>query len=532
MVALTGTAHSAEPAQGQGAPAPSQNPPPAAGGAPAAAPSARFDVSEYRVLGNTVLTNRDIETVLYPLLGEHKTIEDVQTARGALEKAYHDRGFATVFVDIPEQDINERIIRLKVTEARLNTVHINGARYFSEGKILAALPAATPGAVLNFTEFQKQLTQVNVQTADRAVVPVLKAGPVPGTVDMNLKVNDHVPLHGSLELNNQYTPDTRVLRAIASLSYSDLFQNFDTLSAQYQAAPQEVSQVHVVAINYAWGSLPAALHPSLYFIDSNSDVPTVGTIGVLGAGTIYGARLTFPMGDALIPTQTVALGIDYKHFRESIGLEGSPPAITPISYVNLSLAYSGLWSSDLLQGSLSATANFGARGIPNNPTTFANKRFKGRPNYSDLKLDASLLMHLPKGFQLQLRADGQFAPEPLITNEDYSITGADGVRGYLEAEVLSDDGFRTSAQLQSPTFSWHQRQWVDGFVFFDYGRADFVDPLPGEPSTTELRSWGTGVHVLPGQSINGLLTWANPLVDGPDTRRGEWRVLFVVRSSF
>jgi hypothetical protein len=69
-------------------------------------------------------------------------------------------------------------------------------------------------------------------------------------------------------------------------------------------------------------------------------------------------------------------------------------------------------------------------------------------------------------------------------------------------------------------------------VFFDAGRTDAVYPLPGEPGTTELRSWGAGLHVLPGQPINGLLTWADPLSDGPITHRGEWRVLFVIRGSF
>jgi hemolysin activation/secretion protein len=71
------------------APVPS---PPSANAKPAAA-EAHFDVHEYRVLGNTVLPIRDIETVLYPLLGDHKTLADVEVARAALEKTYHERGF-------------------------------------------------------------------------------------------------------------------------------------------------------------------------------------------------------------------------------------------------------------------------------------------------------------------------------------------------------------------------------------------------------------------------------------------------------
>ena len=517
VLTLDGTIHAAEQTAGQ---------------PPASAPTARFDIHEYRVLGNTVLSNRDIESVLYPLLGDHKSIDDVQVARTVLEKTYHDHGFATVFVDIPEQDVKDQIVRLKVTEGRLNSVRITGARYFSEGKILAALPAAVPGQVPNLTELQRQLTAINVESADRAVVPVLKAGPTPGTLDLALNVNDHLPVHGSLEINNQNTPDTRVLRLIGSLSYNNLFQTFDSVSAQYQVSPQEVSQVNVLALNYAWGTPLAGFHPSVYFINSNSNVPTVGTIGVLGAGQIFGARFAFPMTDAAVPTQTVTLGIDYKHFRETIGLDGAPAVITPISYLNLSLGYTGFYSSDWWQGSLGTTANFGPRGIPNNPQTFADKRYRGRPNYFYLKIDSSWTAHLPKGFQLLLRANGQFAPEPLITNEDYTITGADGVRGYLEAEVLADTGYKGTVQFQSPFARWGTRQLGDLFMFFDAGRTDFVNPLPGEPQTTELRSWGAGLDVLPGQSVNGVLTWADPLSDGPNTHRGDWRVLFVIRSSF
>jgi hemolysin activation/secretion protein len=139
---------------------------------------------------------------------------------------------------------------------------------------------------------------------------------------------------------------------------------------------------------------------------------------------------------------------------------------------------------------------------------------------------------LPKGFQLILRADGQFAEEPLITNEDYSISGADGVRGYLEAEVLADKGLKGSVQLQSPIAQVRTLPLGDVFVFYDAGRANIIDPLSGEPASTVLRSWGAGLNLLPGKWINGLVTWADPLADGPTTRRGASRVLFVVRGSF
>ncbi len=498
---------------------------------------AYFNVHEYRVLGNTTLANRDIERILYPLLGDHKSLTDVEAARSSLEKAYHDRGFATVFVDIPEQDVADEIVRLKVTEGRLNEVHISGARYFSERKIVAALPSATAGTVPNVPVLQQELSAVNIVTADRSVVPILKAGPLPGTVDLALKVDDHLPVHGSLELDNAYTPYTEPLRATASLSYTDLFNDLDSIAVQYQVTPQNTSQVSVLAANYAWGTLSNGLRPSIYFVDSNSNVPAVSTLGVLGKGQVYGAKLTFPLTQDLGAPHTFTFGIDYKHFLESISVaaqdSGAPELVnTPISYTNLSFTYNGNWSTGPLQGTLSTAADFGPRGAPNNPEAFANKRYKAAPNYFYVKLDGTLYVPLPVGFHLVLKADGQFAVAPLITNESFSITGSSAVRGYLEAESLSDSGVVGSVQLQSPIWRVKAFPVADGFVFFDAGQAHVIDPLPGEPVDTTLRSVGAGFDLFPGKFVTGSLTWAYPLANGPNTSRGDSRFLFIVRGAF
>jgi hemolysin activation/secretion protein len=253
---------------------------------------------------------------------------------------------------------------------------------------------------------------------------------------------------------------------------------------------------------------------------------------VLGKGQIAGARVAYFTDESPTAPQSITLGVDYKHFRQTISLASTPGVNTPITYTNFSVAYAGSWSSDIVSGSLGSAANFGARGTPNDPSTFANKRYQGHPNYFYIKLDGSIVAHLPAGFQLVFRGDGQLAVEPLITNEDFSITGADGVRGYLEAEVLADKGLKGSVQFQSPTARVHSFPLGDLFVFYDAGRANIIDPLPNEPASTVLRSWGAGLNLLPSYWLNGVLTWADPLRTGPNTRRGDSRILFVVRGSF
>lgn len=509
----------------------------------------RFNVLEYRVVGNTVLGIRDIERLLYPLLGVDKSLKDVEAARTALETLYHDRGYGTVFVDIPPQTVSDGIVRLRVTEGRVEREQISGAHYFPERDVIAALPAAKPGTVLQLSKLQEELAAVNLQTPDRSVVPVLKAGSAPGTVDLALKVNDNLPLHGSLEFNNQASLDTDSLRAVASLSYSDMFGRFDSLSLQYQTTPQKLDQVRVFAANYMWRPLASGLQPSLQYINSNSNVAAVGTLGVLGIGEITGLRLAYPFVTEEASNQSVTFGMDYKHFRNLINVNATTADDTPITYLNLSFAYAGLWRSDPLLTTFVLAANAGPRGGVNNQNEFANDRNQARDNYFYLRGDLALEFKLPADFRLRLRTAGQAAAEPLITNENFSIAGADGVRGYLESEVLGDKGIKETIQFTTP--GWHAlgRVLGDAYTFFDEGRTWVLDSLACEPTGTglHLRSWGGGFDILPGQRVTGSLTWAKALdsatdlgatasggcpASGPATLAGQSRLLFLLRGSF
>jgi hemolysin activation/secretion protein len=479
-----------------------------------------------------VLEGRDIERALYPLLGEHKTLADVEVARKALEQLYHDRGFGTAFVDIPPQTVKDGLVRLRVTEGVLESRTIHGAKYFPERGVLVQLPAAAPGQVLQLSKLQTELGAVNSQTPDRTVVPVLKAGSEPGTVDLSLTVNDSLPVHGSLELNNQATLDTHPLRSIASLSYNDLFGRLDTLALQYQFTPQQPDQVRVFAFNYVSHPFESGLQPSLSYINSNSNVPTAGTLGVLGIGEITSAKIAYPVLTEPGSVQSVSVEIDYKHFRNTIAQNATTELDTPITYLNLSAGYSGNWYSNWQNTSFTLTLNGGPRHAVNSAESFENDRYKGRANYFDLRADLSTLFSLPAGFGLRLRAAGQGATDPLIVNEDFSLAGVDAVRGYLEAEELVDAGIKGTVQLYSPRWRWASRTVLDGYIFYDAGKGRIYDALPEQPGTITLRSWGVGADLFPGEKFTASATWAKALDTASQTLAGSSRVLFIVRGSF
>src|SRR5450830_6464 len=137
-----------------------------------------FDILEFQVEGNTKLSNVQIEAAVYPQMGEKKTIADVEKARESLEKAYHSAGYLTVLVDIPEQDVDKKTVKLNVTEGKVGHLRI---------KELA--PSVQEGEVPHVPTVQADIARLN-RTSDKRVTPVMKAGKVFGTVDVDLKVED------------------------------------------------------------------------------------------------------------------------------------------------------------------------------------------------------------------------------------------------------------------------------------------------------------------------------------------------------
>lgn len=499
-----------------------------------------FDVWEYRVLGNTVLSPADIETAVYPKLGPGRTLADVEEVRTTLEKLYRDRGFGAVFVDIPEQEVNSGIVRIKVTEGRLSRVRISGARYFSNGRIREALPALTPGDVLELPELQQQLNALNRQSPDRQVTPVLKPGRAPGSVDVDLKVQDALPAHGGVEVNDRYTANTSRTRASVNLSFDNLFQSFHRLSLQYQTAPEEPDETRVLAATYIAPIANTGNILAVYAVDTNSDFASVGAIGplsVLGSGRIYGARLIAMLPETGGYSHNFSFGGDYKDFADSILQPEGPADTTPIQYMHWTAQYSGTFRTEHTLTAFNVGPNFGIRGLGNDPEEFGYKRFKAKANYFYLSADAQHERPLLWGTRAFVRIAGQYTTDPLISNEQFAAGGADSVRGYLESAEMGDNGAYGTLELRMPQLSRllpESLQQSYAFVFYDAAVLGILDPLTvdGEKdSRNDIRSWGAGLR-WNGFGLSADLDWAYPLRDTDHTLSGDSRVHFRLRYDF
>lgn len=490
-----------------------------------------FDIMEFRVLGNSVLAQRVIETAVYPFLGHGKSLLTVQQARDALAAAYRDAGFNTVLVDIPEQSVDAGIVRLRVTEGKVETVHINGAHYFSERQVLQELPSLKPGVVPAFPQLQDELSQLASEARDRQVTPVLKAGDQPGLVAIDLKVQDRAPLHGSLQLDNRYTASTAQGRLTGVLSYENMFQRAETLSVQYETAPQAPSQVRVWALTYLGRTPSPDWTWTAYAVRSNSDVAAIGTLSVIGDGKVLGLRLTRSARAIDAWSNAITLGVDYKDFNQAVTLPASGPAETPIRYLVWSAQYAANRPGERFDTAASVALNFAVQNVGARDAEFDFSRYAAHASFYYLRASDSMSYRFWRKAELGLRFGYQYTNVPLVNNEQFALGGVDSVRGYLEAESLDDQGFDASIELRAPPITYKGGR-ISVYSFFDAATGRIVQPLPNQAARTDLESWGLGFRGSPVSGLDASLDWANTLRKGPQTPSGEHRFQFSVRYGF
>jgi len=515
-------------------PAPASSTPAASTPAtPTHAQPSKFDVNEFIVRGNTTLQSLDIEKAVYPFEGPGRTLNDVNAARDALQKVYQDKGYQSVVVELPQQQVKNGVIVLQVVEAKVGRLRVEGAKYNSPLDIREAVPALAEGSVPDFTAAQQQLTDLN-KSPDRQVIPVLKPGTLPQTVDVDLKVDDQSPAHGSIEVNNDQSPDTSVLRTVASLSYSNLWQLGHVISGSFLLAPQHPQDAEVYSFSYLaplqgtnWSLLATVFH-------SNSNVASLGGTNVLGRGTSFGLSAIYALPSTETYSHSVSVEIDHKHFEENDTIAGETSS-APLTYVPVTFSYNGQLNRKNSQTMLSASITTDIRGIGSDADAFDNKRFDATADFIYGKFSVNHTQDFDHDIQLNGRVSAQFANSPLVSSEQFSAGGINTVRGYLESEDTGDSGVISSVELRSPSLA----KYVGGDVnewrfltFVDAAHLWLLSPLPEQTSSFNMISAGLCTRVQIFKYTSADLEMAFPLKAGTFTRAYNPRFDFYVRASF
>ncbi len=537
-------------------PKPDLNAEPVVAPPPQAAPGeATFLIAGYDVSGNTLLDQAVIERTVYPFTGPGRTAADAERARAALENVYRARGFQSVFVAI-NGATDDNYARLVVSEAAIGRLRVSGAKYYSPQAIRDQVPALREGAVPNLTEAQRELAALERTGSDRRVTPRITTGKIPGTIDVELQVEDSLPLHAGVTVSNDHSPNTAPLRVLANVRATNLWQLGHTFSFSYLVAPERREDAEVFAASYL---APIANSPwsiLVYGYKSNSNVALLGGASVLGNGYAIGTRAVLAMPRTGNWSHSFNFGADFKDFIEDTrvpdGTGGFVIITAPIRYIPAQLTYSAQRAGDASTLSVTASATLGLRAldeqtfagnasdangrpVPIFTPSFANRRNGASENFVHLNVDVDYNRTLKDDTRLIARATAQYSSQPLISNEQFSAGGIASVRGYLQSEAVGDDGFSGTLEARTPSFGARFSKSLTelrGFAFVDGALVRSRQVLPGEIAQTSLLGVGVGVRAAIRRYLSGDVLLGVPMLDGSATKTGDFDVQFNVKAEF
>lgn len=586
-----------------------------------------FPVKAWEVYGNTILSKDVIARVFEKYGGTNTVVDDIIKAGEELQMEYRNRGYPTVAVSIPVQNIssNHFAVKILVFEGRLSEINVVGNRYYSSNNVMRALPNLQPGMILNGPVFQAELDRANANQ-DRQIYPQISPGQQTNTTELTLTVKDRLPLHAKIDFNNQSSPGTPDLRLNSSLVYNNLWDREHSLGIQYGFSPESYKRggqwnfydAPLVANYSMFYRLPLAnpssvadsvasqpgkfgydeasrqfrlppasgvpelnIYASRATIDTglltllNDEIYNVPGVRQVSRQDVQqdltvngdvGFRLSEPLPEFGDLHSVFSIGFDYKNYaltsyktnvfqfsEITVNANGSlnPPVISSVAspvptthkdvtYLPLSLRWDANRADANTRNSIGLGYNVNFLGGLFDGSESKFQTVAGSPKadgyYHVLTGTISMERQIYTNWWLNLRADGQWSSQPLISNEQFGAGGVNSVHGYREGEVFGDTGWRLGAEQKLPP---HVLGYVNGkdpltfssSFFTEYAQVEWADPQ-GRPPATRLWGAGFGFAAGVGSRWQARLIFSWPLLSTQTTANRQPRFDFGLSAQF
>jgi hemolysin activation/secretion protein len=381
---------------------------------------------------------------------------------------------------------------------------------------------------------------------------LLRSGAEEGQVDAVVRVSDERPNKLSLTLDNTGTQQTGNFRVGVGYQNSNLWNRDHVLNAQYVTAPNDDDRTnrlglypskHVLIVGaqyriplYRQGD---TLEFSAGYSNVNSGV-VANLFNISGAGTILGARYNQNLEKVGDLEHKLSYGLDWRAYQSTVTQIGVAGAglVPDVTVHPISLTYAGTYrkSESDSNFSLSAIQNLpggndgGTGAFEGDPFVTPARpaaREGANPRYFITRWGFNHNRALPRDWQFRFGMNGQLTRDTLISGEQFGIGGADSVRGFLEREIVNDNGYRGTTEFYTPELSKFvpiSGVRMRALAFYDWGAVKRIRPTVLELHGQHVSSAGLGVRFSRGTNLTLRLDVATVTDSGGLQKIGDVRV--------
>lgn len=498
------------PAVGPGAPSALPVLTPQAGNrAPAGAEQVRFRLNRIELDGATAYPSAALLTPFTPRLGQEIAASDIWVIARQIEDRYRDDGYILTRVVVPEQEIADGVVRLRIIEGAIDKVLIEGDIGPAEVLVYGFLENVLASRPLNIRDLERwallagDIPGVSVQT-------VLRAGAGGGTelvARLARKGYD-----GVLSLDNRgsrYIGPHMGSAAFALNSLSNFGERTEiSYSESFSPALNNNRQQYFIQLANEGFIGSSGLKWRIYGGGGRTEPGDfLRRTGYVGETVIAGAELRYPILRGRLYDLSASVGFDMINTAIKISDVAEPGRSLTNSNDSLRIWRAGLngrisddWGGTTRLSLLGHKAvNWYnhltqpvARPGQSNDFTKWTGEFSRRQS----------LFEIPEfSVALQSTASGQWSRNVLPNSEKFFLGGARAGRGYYYGQVTGDIGYAASLELQIDVpweleiGSYLGGPWVGVLQFYAFrDHAVAIDRGPAALPRRTLRASGIGLR--------------------------------------
>jgi hemolysin activation/secretion protein len=463
----------------------------------AVSPSAlpvKIRIESIVIEGSTLVELSEIEAAIesyLPYESEGANIrEDLKIFEDAITALYQDRGYFMTKAYLPEQEIQDGVLKIVVLEGLLGDLKVIGNSIYKTPFVISHFNQQERKAIQN-QSLERSMLLLN-DYMDLQAKGYVQPGSASGKSDLGISVHDLRPLHFTFEYNNFGARLVSRHRFDLGVEIGNLLREGSDLSVHLLLG-SPVSDLTYWIGRYR---LPIGFNGTrVNFIYSGGDFDAGRFLS--GAGQFkmdtqtFGVSVSHPFIKQSFLVVNGEVGFDVKDFDQFDGIGNKRDRIR-------GLRVAGDYNEQTLQGknivrvSLSGGLGDVLGGMDDNDLRSSRAGTGADNRFLKMGLTAARFHRLNKSIILLAKGDGQFATRSLVVGEQFSLGGVSSVRGYPMGEFLGDDGYNVTLEARMSPFD--NKDIFHLAFFVDAGRANLKRPSAGESDDVSLSGVGLGAR--------------------------------------
>ncbi|MBI3602094.1 MAG: ShlB/FhaC/HecB family hemolysin secretion/activation protein [Candidatus Omnitrophica bacterium] len=484
-----------------------------------------FVLQEVDITGMTLFKPQDFLFVYKPYLNQTVTTKEINAVIDKIKGAYKKKSYFTTIVRLPEQNIQNGKLEIRVFEGKMGDLKIEGNKSVS-GRLLARYFHVKKNELLDFQTMQRDLLRLEGNSI-LSVRAVISAGALPQTSDITLKIEEKRPDHLGISFDNQGTRLTGKYRESVWWGNANVTGRLDSL--YMYTIFTTLSLGKMISYETPLGTYGTKFGMSMVDFDMKSG-KEFKSFDITGHSQIFDPHFSWELALREDFQASAQSGIEIKSIKKKILGTTTADDQLRLPYVGFHFVKIDSWrgSTEFSPRFTFGTSNFLGASSENHPSAGRAKTGGGFFKYEQ---GLNRMQKMPVG-ALSIRSHFQFASHTLTSSEQLQLGGANSIRGYPEGDYLADGGGFVNLDWYFPAYFIPQdwkilksgktlRSQIEPVIFFDAGGGQLKKVLPGEKHTKTLMGVGGGIGWHLSDDIYLRLDWAKHIGEKPTQGTGH-----------